>query len=70
MPSPAGTPDAIVQRLHREIEKAVASDDVKKAYATAAMDPVVMSPADYKALLARETVKYQHIVQEAHIEKQ
>jgi tripartite-type tricarboxylate transporter receptor subunit TctC len=68
--APAGTPDAIVQRLHREIEKAVASDDVKKAYATAAMDPVVMSPADYKALLARETVKYQHIVQEAHIEKQ
>lgn len=68
--APAGTPASIVERLHREIAKAVASEDVRRAYAAAAIDAVTLSPADYKALLARETAKYRKIVEKARIEKQ
>ena len=68
--APAGTPDAIVDRLYAEIAKAVASDDVRQIYANTAMDSVVMSPSEYRALLVREVAKYERIVQEAHIEKQ
>jgi tripartite-type tricarboxylate transporter receptor subunit TctC len=68
--APAGTPDAIVERLHKEIAKAIAADDVRKAYAAAAIDPVAMSPARYRELLVREAAKYQRIVEQAHIEKQ
>ena len=68
--APAGTPDAVVNRLHQEIAKAVAADDVRQAYAGAAMDAVVMSPVEYRRLLVNETAKYQRIVHDARIEKQ
>lgn len=68
--APAGTPDAIVERLHQEFARAIAADDVRKVYAAAAIDPIVMSPAAYRDLLARETAKYQRIVEQAHLEKQ
>ena len=68
--APAGTPEAIVERLHKEIAKAIAADDLRKAYAAAAIDPVAMSPARYRELLLREAAKYQRIVEQAHIEKQ
>jgi len=68
--APAGTPQPIVERLHQEIAKAIATDDLQKVYANVALDPVVMSPAEYKDLLVRETRKYEHIMQAAKIEKQ
>jgi len=68
--APAGTPEAVVNRLHQEIAKAIAAEDVRQAYAAAAMDPVVMSPTEYRELLTREMQKYQRIVQEARIERQ
>lgn len=68
--APAGTPKAIVQRLHEEIAKAVSSDEVRQVYANAALDAVTMPPAEYRELLVRETGKYDHIVRQAGIEKQ
>jgi len=68
--APAGTPDAVVERLHKEIDKAIAAEDIRKLYANLAMDPVVMSPVEYRALLTKETAKYKRIVEEARIEKQ
>jgi tripartite-type tricarboxylate transporter receptor subunit TctC len=68
--APAGTPDAIVERLHQEIAKAIASEDVRRVYAAAAIDPVALSPARYRELLRKETAKYQRIVEQARIEKQ
>jgi tripartite-type tricarboxylate transporter receptor subunit TctC len=68
--APAGTPDAIVARLHAEMAKAVAADDVRAACAAAAMDTVSMSPTEYRELLSGETLKYQRIVQDGRIEKQ
>lgn len=68
--APAGTPQGIVERLHQEFAKAIASEDIRKVYASAAIDPVVMSPAKYRELLSHETAKYQRIVEQAHMEKQ
>ncbi len=68
--APAGTPPAVIERLHREIEKAVASDELKKVYGNVSLDAVSMSPTQYRRLLEQETAKYQRIVQQAGIEKQ
>ncbi|MBN9425454.1 MAG: tripartite tricarboxylate transporter substrate binding protein [Burkholderiales bacterium] len=68
--APAGTPPAIVERLHREMAAAIASPDVQRVYAGAALDAVAMSPARYRELLERETAKYQRIVEQARIPKQ
>ncbi len=68
--APAGTPDAVVQRLHQEMAKAVAAEDMHRIYESAAIDPITMSPAEYRKLLAGETAKYEAIVKAAGIEKQ
>lgn len=68
--APAGTPPAVLQRLHEEIAKAVASDDVRQQYIKVALDPVTMGPKEYRELLEREIAKYQRIGREARIEKQ
>ena len=67
--APAGTPPAVAQRLHEEIAKAVASDDVRQQYIKVALDPVTMGPKEYRELLEREIAKYQRIGREAKIEK-
>ncbi len=68
--APAGTPPAVLQRLHEEIAKAVAADDVRQQYLNVALDPVTMGPKEYRELLERESAKYQRIGREARIEKQ
>ena len=68
--APAGTPAAVLQRLHEEIAKAVAADDVQQQYRNVALDPVTLGPREYGELLAREITKYQRIGQAAKFEKQ
>ncbi|MFT3820862.1 MAG: tripartite tricarboxylate transporter substrate binding protein [Rubrivivax sp.] len=68
--APAGTPPAVLQRLHEEIAKAVAADDVRQQYLNVALDPVTMGPKEYRELLEREIAKYQRIARDARIEKQ
>ena len=68
--APAGTPMPILQRLHDEMAKAVASEDVRQQYIKVALDPVTMGPKEYRELLEREIAKYQRIGREAKIEKQ
>lgn len=68
--APAGTPPPVLQRLHEEIAKAVAADDVRQQYLNVALDPVTMGPKEYRELLEREIAKYQRIGRDARIEKQ
>jgi len=68
--APAGTPMPILQRLHDEMAKAVASEDVRQQYIKVALDPVTMGPKEYRELLEREIAKYQRIGRDAKIEKQ
>ena len=68
--APAGTPPPVLQRLHEEIAKAVAADDVRQQYLNVALDPATMGPKEYRELLEREIAKYQRIAREARIEKQ
>ena len=68
--APAGTPSAIVQRLHEEISKAVNSPDVQQQFHNVALDPVSLGPKEYAELIAQESAKYQRIGRDAHIEKQ
>lgn len=68
--APAGTPPAVLQRLHEEMAKAVAADDVQQQYRAVALDPVTMGPKEYRELLEREIAKYQRIGRDARIEKQ
>jgi len=66
--APAGTPKAVVDKLHAAVTKALADPDVKKRYEELAMTPVPSaSPQDYAKFVHDEGVRWGKVVEEAHI---
>jgi tripartite-type tricarboxylate transporter receptor subunit TctC len=68
--APAGTPAAIVQRLHKEIEQAVRTPDVQALYARLGMEGTVLSPKAYGEEMRKDFAKYGEIAKQAGIEKE
>jgi tripartite-type tricarboxylate transporter receptor subunit TctC len=65
---PAGLPAPVVQRLHAEVQKALASPEVRDRL-TAAGGEVLPGPVDRLAtLLASETARYARLIREARIQ--
>ncbi len=61
--APAGTPAAIVERLNREIGRALRNPAVVQRLTGAGLEPVTGSPADLEALVRRDIDKYRRIIQ-------
>jgi tripartite-type tricarboxylate transporter receptor subunit TctC len=64
---PAGTPRAIVDKLHRDTVKALADPDVKKKFADLGVEAKSSSPAEFSAFIKAEMAKYAKLVKEANI---
>jgi tripartite-type tricarboxylate transporter receptor subunit TctC len=65
---PAGLPPLVVQRLHAEVQKALASPEVRERL-SAAGGEVLPGPVDRLAtLLASETARYARLIREAKIQ--
>lgn len=60
--APAGTPQAIIERLNKELAKILKSDDMKKRLLDAGGDPVISSPAEYAQNIQREEGKWQAVI--------
>ena len=56
--APAGTPRPIVERLNKELGAIMTSDETRKRIAAQGSDPLVSSPEEYAADIARETAKW------------
>jgi tripartite-type tricarboxylate transporter receptor subunit TctC len=66
--TPAGTPPAIVNRLHAEINKALQSPDVRAKYAEMGMDDsVTRTPEEFAALVRADIARFAKLVKEAGI---
>jgi tripartite-type tricarboxylate transporter receptor subunit TctC len=65
--APAGTPTAIVERLHQEVAAVQASADTKRRFDTEGAEALQLSPADFGAFIAAETAKWARVVKEAGI---
>jgi tripartite-type tricarboxylate transporter receptor subunit TctC len=65
-----GTPEPIVQRLHKEISEIMASPEVQKLFAAEGADIVYMSSAQFAAYSADEIVKWGRVVKQAGIKAQ
>ena len=59
---PAGTPQAIVDRLSRESMKILHSDEIKKRFAEVGAEPVGNTPQQFADFMAAETVKWAKVV--------
>jgi tripartite-type tricarboxylate transporter receptor subunit TctC len=62
MSVPKGTPPAIIQKLNREINAALADPAMKARLAELGGDPIAGSPADFWELHAAETEKWAKVV--------
>ncbi|HVL75210.1 MAG TPA: tripartite tricarboxylate transporter substrate binding protein [Noviherbaspirillum sp.] len=68
--APAGTPDAVVNFLHSEVKKALASPDVKEFLENMGGQAGGMAPADFARLIKDETSRWEEVARKANIERQ
>ena len=64
---PAGTPKAVVDRLHTRIVSIINSPDVKSRFTALAFDVVGNTPAEFQAFIRREVDKWGKVVKTANI---
>ena len=64
---PAGTPKPIVELLNREINKILARPDIKEAWGKLGADPMIMTRAQYKALVEGEVDKWAKLIKANNI---
>jgi len=64
---PAGTPRAIVARLHDEIVRLLKSPIVSERFAAIGLEPVSNTPEEFAALLKREIPLWKQIVKDANV---
>ena len=60
--APAGTPDAIIRRLHKVLVAAITSPELEKAFAEAGADAIGNTPEEFAAALAADRKRWVEIV--------
>jgi len=65
--APAGTPAAVVNKLHAELEVLLKSAETKKRLESEGADVVRMDPAEFGRFISAEMVKWTKVVREAGI---
>ena len=68
--APAKTPRAVIERLNKEINAAVAAPELKQRLQDLGVDARASSPEAMRELLVSETAKWKAVVERAKIEKQ
>lgn len=65
--APAGTPKEIIERLNKEIVRALAQPKVAQLYANLGTQPGSTTPAEFAAFIKAEGEKYARVVKTANI---
>ena len=60
--APAGTPNAIVEKLNREFGAALASADVKKKFFAAGVEAMPSTPAQFRSYIESEIAKWAKVI--------
>jgi tripartite-type tricarboxylate transporter receptor subunit TctC len=65
--APAGTPPEIVQKLNREINKALQAEDVKKAFTEAGVETLGGTLNQFDAFFKAESARWGKVIRQANI---
>jgi len=65
--APAGTPADVINRLHGELAKVLATPELKKTFSAQAVDVVAMPPERFGALIREEIGKWGKVVRTANV---
>mgnify|MGYP003335668453 CR=1 FL=1 len=63
--APAGTPDAIIQRLHDAVVKSLQSDSVRSGLIAQSVEPMTLAPAAFSKRIATDFITYENIVKQS-----
>jgi tripartite-type tricarboxylate transporter receptor subunit TctC len=67
MLAPKGTPQAIVDKLNRELNAALADEGVRARYAEQGAQPVILSPQQLAGFIFSEVAKWAKVITAAGI---
>jgi len=65
--APAGTPPAIVEKIHQDMVKGLAAPDVRKKLSNIGMEVIGSSPAEFAATMAAERPQWAKVIKDAGI---
>ena len=65
--APAGTPPAIIDKLHREVAEALHTPILREKLAVQLMEPIGNSPAEFRAKIDAELVRWAPVIRAANI---
>ena len=65
--APAGTPAAVVAKLHKEISAAVDSPEIQKQFSSEGVEAMRMSSAEFGDFTVKEMAKWERVVKEGGI---
>ncbi|ARP95536.1 Bug family tripartite tricarboxylate transporter substrate binding protein [Bordetella genomosp. 13] len=63
--APAGTPPAIIDKVQRDVARALQQEDVKRQLQAQGAEPSGITPAAFKAFMAQETDKWAKVVRQS-----
>jgi tripartite-type tricarboxylate transporter receptor subunit TctC len=60
--APAGTPDSVVQKINEAMKKIMAEDSIRTRLLPTGAEPFTTTPAEFGAIMARETAQWRDII--------
>ena len=65
--APAGTPDAIVAKIAREVAEVITAPEVRDKLATQLMEPIPGTPAQFRARIDADLIRWAPVIGAANI---
>jgi tripartite-type tricarboxylate transporter receptor subunit TctC len=65
--APAGTPDAIVAKIAREVSQVITAADIREKLATQLMEPIPGTPAEFRARIEADLARWAPVIRDANI---
>jgi len=65
--APAGTPAPVIEKLHRDLTRVLASRETEKRFETEGAEVVRMTPAEFGRFISAELVKWSRVAREVGI---
>jgi tripartite-type tricarboxylate transporter receptor subunit TctC len=65
--APAGTPKEVIDKIYSETAKALATPEVRKRFDELGLEPVGNSPAEFAAVIKKETPEWAKVIKDAGI---
>jgi tripartite-type tricarboxylate transporter receptor subunit TctC len=65
--APVGTPKDVLEKLHTETVKTLAMPEVRKKFEELGLEPVGNTPAEFAAIIKKETPEWAAVIKDAGI---